>query len=274
LIKTNSGDSRTKLVKMSEGAQSPSPPNPCPSMRAVIPERPTLPSSAPPWTREGNSNLPLRGEEGVTKQQTNRQWQTVGMKPMASNTHPPPPPTSFAVKARGGDGAINNAVNVTSYNLCGLEGLGHFVLTELCTPALSRGVIFLQEHWLSPGKMAQLENFSPSYLTFGVSGMEEKLSAGILRGRPFGGAAILVHSSLGAATTPLLVTERLNVVRIFNVLFINVYCPTRSLGNRAITASMLGEIETVLGMCKDCEVVMGGTSTWISGMSPLTPNKL
>jgi len=162
------------------------------------------------------------------------------------------------VKARGGDGAINNAVNVTSYNLCGLEGLGHFVLTELCTPALSRGVIFLQEHWLSPGKMAQLENFSPSYLTFGVSGMEEKLSAGILRGRPFGGAAILVHSSLGAATTPLLVTERLNVVRIFNVLFINVYCPTRSLGNRAITASMLGEIETVLGMCKDCEVVMGG----------------
>ena len=111
---------------------------------------------------------------------------------------------------------------------------------------------------MTPDRMPRLQNFSPFFTAFGISGMEEKISSGILKGRPFGGAAILVHGSLLAATTSLLVTERVNAVRIGDIVFLNVYCPSKALSNRPIISSLLDEIGCVLNMHQACEVVLGG----------------
>jgi len=168
------------------------------------------------------------------------------------------PALSSAVAGGGGVGCLESPLHLVSYNLGGLDGQGKVVLTELCSPNLKMGVIMLQEHWLSPDLMPHLQNFSPFFTTFGISGMQEKLSSGILKGRPFGGAALLVHRSLLAATTSLLITERVNVIRIGQILFINVYCPSKSFADRAVITSLLDEISCVIGMHPGCEIIMGG----------------
>ena len=47
----------------------------------------------------------------------------------------------------------------------------------------------------------------------------------ILKGRPFGGTAILVNSKWGASVSEILLTERMTVMRFCNILIFNVYLP-------------------------------------------------
>jgi len=147
---------------------------------------------------------------------------------------------------------------VASYNLNGLVGHGHLVLTELCSAVSNLGVIFLQEHCLTPANMPQLQNFNPLFSAFGISAMEKKISMGLLKGRPFGGAAILVHKRLMGAAVPLLNDERVNVIRLHKILFINVYCPNKSPDTRMITVDMLNDISVICEMNNDCQIIMGG----------------
>src|SRR6266496_5292792 len=103
---------------------------------------------------------------------------------MASNAIPPPAlPASTSL----GDGSDSFSLNIVTYNLNDLIGHGHLVLTELCSTVSNMGVIFLQEHCLTPANMTQLQNFDPLFSAFGISGMEKKISMGLLKGRPFGG---------------------------------------------------------------------------------------
>ncbi len=174
---------------------------------------------------------------------------------MASNFTPLVPP---AVSSGGGGGSSLATLNIASYNLAGLDGQGNILLSELCSANLKMGVILVQEHWLSPDRMAHIQNFDPFFTAFGISGMEEKISTGILKGRPFGGAAILVHRSLMAVTASLLNTERVNIISVCNTIIINVYCPTKDISNRPITASLLIEIGSIIEMFPNFDIVMGG----------------
>src|SRR6266496_698092 len=81
---------------------------------------------------------------------------------------------------------------------------------------------------------------------------------GILKGRPFGGAAILVHNSLLRATASILITERVNVICIGNILIINIYCPSSEVMNRPITESLLIEIGSIIELHPNHDVIMGG----------------
>ena len=71
---------------------------------------------------------------------------------------------------------------------------GQTCLQELCTSVMP-SVILLQEHWLSAANSDLLLNFSDNYLCYLCSPMDKVLSTGILRGRPYGGVAIMVKSS-------------------------------------------------------------------------------
>ena len=103
---------------------------------------------------------------------------------MASNS---PPLVLPAVPSGGGGGSLAANFKIASYNLAGLDGQGNIFLTELCSVEQKMGVILVQEHWLSPEKMDHIKNFDPFFTTFGISGMTEKISTEILKGRPFGG---------------------------------------------------------------------------------------
>src|SRR6266496_2589514 len=171
----------------------------------------------------------------------------------------------------GGCGNSIAKFNLVSYNLGGLDGQGRVLLSELCSEKFKLGVILLQEHWLSPDRLTLLQNFDPSFSSFGMSGMEEKLSMGILKGRPFGGAAILVHNSLLASTAYLLITERVNIISVCNTIVINAYFSSKEVSNRPITLSLLREIGLVIEMFPGYDVLMGGDFNMdLREKSPLT----
>jgi len=50
----------------------------------------------------------------------------------------------------------------------------------------------LQEHWLTPSKLHLFHKHFPGYFFSGSSAMSNIIETGMLRGRPFGGVAILV----------------------------------------------------------------------------------
>ena len=61
-------------------------------------------------------------------------------------------------------------------------------------------VILLQEHWLTPVNLSQLDSFQ-GYFSFGSSAMNHVVAAGILQGRPDGGVAVLIKEHLRPIAT-------------------------------------------------------------------------
>ena len=54
-------------------------------------------------------------------------------------------------------------------------------------------VVLLQEHWLLPFELDMLNDINSDFMAFGVSAVN--ISEDILKGRPYGGTAILYSSS-------------------------------------------------------------------------------
>ena len=91
--------------------------------------------------------------------------------------------------------AVNNLpgdcdIKVLTYNMHGFNQ-GQVLLNDICMQN-KYDILFIQEHWLSPAVLSKILNFSENYIGFGISAMEAAVSSGMLRGRPFGGTAILV----------------------------------------------------------------------------------
>lgn len=79
-----------------------------------------------------------------------------------------------------------------TYNMHGYNQGIHYI-KQNCSSA---DVIFVQEHWLPPCDLHKLQNISDDFICFSSSAMCNVIDRGILVGRPFGGVAILVRSSL------------------------------------------------------------------------------
>ena len=82
-----------------------------------------------------------------------------------------------------------DSLNFCSYNLHGLNQ-GIPVLNFLSERPSPPQCILIQESWLKPSNLHEINNFSPLYSSFGQSAMHSAVSNGILRGRPFGGTHI------------------------------------------------------------------------------------
>ena len=86
-------------------------------------------------------------------------------------------------------------------------------------------LFLVQEHWLTPENLYKLEKFFPEYFFLGCSAMNLQVGSGILRGRPFGGVATLIHKRLRSVTETIQCEERFCIARVANYSVVNVYLP-------------------------------------------------
>lgn len=142
---------------------------------------------------------------------------------------------------------------IITYNLHGLnQGLTY--LKDLLEV---HDIVFVQEHWLDSTEFVKLSEINKDFTVVAVSSMEDKLAAGILRGRPFGGLAIFIRNRLISRLS--IVSRHTNyiIIKFNDLLLINVYMPCN---NVLLYENMLGEISHNI-QTEKCNVkytVMGG----------------
>jgi hypothetical protein len=147
-------------------------------------------------------------------------------------------------------------VTVYSYNMHGLNQ-GQSLLSDICR-AGTAPIIFVQEHWQTPANIIKIINFSPDYSGFGVSAMEQAVSTSVLRGRPFGGVATLVHNNFLSRVACLKCADRFTVILFGHTIFINVYLPCCGTGSDLVLEATLTDIRDVISLYQDYDIVLGG----------------
>jgi len=85
-------------------------------------------------------------------------------------------------------------LKVTTYNMYGFQS-GLSCLTDPCDSGVC-DIIGVQEHWLAPYNLNELQNFHTEFDCLCWSAMAEKLQSGLLTGRPFGGIGVLISKHL------------------------------------------------------------------------------
>ena len=109
-------------------------------------------------------------------------------------------------------------MKVCSFNLHGLNQ-GKTYLEELCK---TFDIVFVQEHWLAPFNLTDLNSISSSLTCYAVSAMADVISHNILRGRPFGGLAVFISNKLSSNVKVLFKSSRVLALQINDVVLINV----------------------------------------------------
>ena len=88
----------------------------------------------------------------------------------------------------------------------------------------SPDVFLLQELWLTPANLYLFDNnFVDNFSYFGCSAMSNRVETSMLRGRPFGGASLLINKRLRSITQTIHCDERYAIVKVGNTLLVNVY---------------------------------------------------
>lgn len=118
-----------------------------------------------------------------------------------------------------------NTYKLASFNCKNIKRSFHDV-RKLCSES---DIIALQETWLSAEELAYLHSISDDFGCTGTSSMDT--SAGILRGRPYGGLTILWRkSAFNNVSVIQCNSERVCAIKIVlnerSVLVFNVYMPT------------------------------------------------
>ena len=111
-------------------------------------------------------------------------------------------------------------------------------------------VIFLQETWLMDSELYKLSQVDSNFLAQGVSSMDT--SNQLIRGRPYGGLAILWSKHLGCQCKPVIFKDN-NMFMALEIsvagvkhLFINVYLPYCYIGNLDLFLSCLSEMDSII----------------------------
>ena len=133
----------------------------------------------------------------------------------------------------------SNVCQIVTFNLYGFNQ-GCSYLVELLK---SNDIICVQEHWLSSIDFSKLTNLDNNFTVLCSSAMEDVLSKGPLRGRPFGGVAIFIRNSIIKKLKVIGIRERSIIVQINNMLLLNVYMPCN---DPDIFADVLGGISDIL----------------------------
>ena len=120
---------------------------------------------------------------------------------------------------------INKHLRVVSFN-CKHVVSSIPEIRELCD---LYDVIALQETWLQDYDLNQLSLIDNRFYAKGISAMDT--STGVMRGRPYGGLAILWKKSLGSACKPIVYDSETRIMGLevssheAQYLFLNVYLP-------------------------------------------------
>ena len=87
----------------------------------------------------------------------------------------------------------------------------------------SADVIFCQEHWLLTSQLYQLDDMLDDFHCISVSAMDDNCGKGVLRGRPYGGLAMYIRSSMCNNMDCIVKSDRVLAVKVHNCIFISVY---------------------------------------------------
>ena len=148
-------------------------------------------------------------------------------------------------------------LNIVSYNMHGYRQ-GKILLADL-TQTTKVDAFLVQEHWLTPQNLAKFNYDFPNYYTFSSSALAESVEIGPLVGRPYGGLAILVKNELLSAFECVTACERFIVVRLGDVLIINVYLPCSGTSDRdLICRDVFDNISYWRTKFSDCACIIGG----------------
>ena len=165
-------------------------------------------------------------------------------------------------------------ITIASHNLHGFMGRAQY--HKACIDSHG-GVWMGQEHWLSDHNLPQLKSLNTQYVA--RSGMEEALSAGVLRGRPFGGVSIAWSPDINHLVTPLTNYNHKRVIAIEmktesnSLILICCYMPffNASKRNECIqeTVDAISMMELIMEDHPHHQVIIGGDlNTELKGVSP------
>ena len=106
---------------------------------------------------------------------------------------------------------MDSPLTIISFNLHGFNQ-GSSTVRDLIT-LYAPDVILIQEHWLTPANLHNLESFD-GYFSYSSSAMTHATGASVLCGSPFGGIAALIKNSLRLFTVPVVSEDRFFVFKI------------------------------------------------------------
>ncbi len=157
--------------------------------------------------------------------------------------------------------ATNNFVEselcIVSFNMHGYNQ-GAITVKDLIA-SNSPDVFMLQEHWLTPANLVKFSSDFPDYTLFGSSALVNNVESGPLIGRPYGGTATLVKNDLLNVCTCINVAERYVIIKIGDLLCINVYLPcTGTIDGQLICSDVLNNIALWRSQHTDCGCIFGG----------------
>ena len=148
-------------------------------------------------------------------------------------------------------------IKVISYNMHGFNQ-GYCTVRDLiCSD--HPDIILCQEHWLTPSNLYKFNDNFSEYFSFGCSAMSNKIEAGILTGRPFGGVMTLVKNNLKTLVETIYTEDRFAVVKVANCLFFNIYLPCVGTKDRLlICQTLFDEMLSIRERYPNCECVIAG----------------
>ena len=128
------------------------------------------------------------------------------------------------------------------------------------------GIWFIQEHWLSESQLHKLQQVDAQFVA--RSGMEDAVSSGIYRGRPFGGVAICWSSGLSHLITPVSHFKHKRIVAVElktadgNFLLISAYMPFYNASRReqcmTETVDAISMVDLLIEEYLHHQVIIGG----------------
>ena len=147
------------------------------------------------------------------------------------------------------DNVSTTSLQIVTYNLHGFNQ-GKILLNNLCD---SFDIIAVQEHWLSDHDLNKFSLFHSDFQGVAWSAMTDRLSNGILMGRPFGGIGLLVKKALNIKIRLVAVYNQcrcvvnmLEFVNGFKLLLCIVYFPC------SYTDGYESELLEILGFIEQC----------------------
>lgn len=152
----------------------------------------------------------------------------------------------------------NNTCRMVSFNCKNVKTSVSYI-RELCK---SSDIIALQETWLLPHEIPLLSTIDDDFNWTGTSAVDT--GAGILRGRPYGGVALLWRKGVFKNVTVVKCNEnpRLCAIKVEvcdrSLLVISVYMPTDKSVNLPIFTDCLGAVSAIVDNEQiECVFVLG-----------------
>lgn len=154
---------------------------------------------------------------------------------------------------------INSSlISILTFNMHGFNQ-GYAYIKDMCNEQ-THDIIFIQEHWLHPSTLHKIINISDNYIGFGKSAMESELENSMLKGRPFGGTAILINKKFENMHIESFVFDRIVAILLGDFLFINVYLPYNNgtVVHIDTLSEILANVSNVIDSIDVCNIVFGG----------------